>query len=66
MVYFIREIDERRRKKISPIPRGGRRISSFAFLSGRNFGYYLPIASYGTMFAAKWSSNGRLEAVDLK
>ena len=33
-----------------PLPRG-------------TIGYYLPIASYGTIFAAKWSSNGRLEAV---
>ena len=33
------------------------------FLSRRPFGYYLPIASYGTIFAAKWSSNGGLEAV---
>ena len=50
-------------KLISPLPRGGRRISSSAFLSRRPFGYYLPIASYGTIFAAKWSSNGGLEAV---
>ena len=51
---------------ISYIPqfRGGvRRISSSAFLSRRSFGYYLPIASYGTAFAAKWSSNGGLEAM---
>ena len=41
----------------------GRRISRSAFLSRRPFGYYLPIASYGTIFAAKWSSNGGLEAV---
>ena len=41
---------------------GGRRISSSAFLSRCPFGYYLPRASYGTMFAAKRSSNG-LEAV---
>ena len=52
-----------REKLISPLPRGGRRISSSAFLSRRPFGYYLPIASYGTIFAAKWSSNGGLEAV---
>ena len=51
------------RKLISPLPRGGRRISSSAFLSRRPFGYNLPIASYGTIFAAKWSSNGGLEAV---
>ena len=50
-------------KLISPLPQGGRRISSSAFLSRRPFGYYLPIASYGTIFAAKWSSNGGLEAV---
>ena len=56
----------RRRKSISPIPRGGRRISSSAFLSRRPVGYYLPIASYGTIFAVKWSSNGGLEAVVLK
>ena len=43
-------------------PRGGRRISSSAFLSRRPFGYYLPIASYGIIFAAKWSSNGGLQA----
>ena len=52
-----------RKNLISPLPRGGRRISSSAFLSRRPFGYYLPIASYGTIFAAKWSSNGGLEAV---
>ena len=52
----------KRRKFISPIPRAGRRISSSAFLRRRAFGYYLPIASYGTIFAAKWSSNGGLEA----
>ena len=52
-----------REKLISPLPRGGRRISSSAFVSRRPFGYYLPIASYGTIFAAKWSSNGGLEAV---
>ena len=52
-----------REKLISPLPRAGRRISSSAFLGWRPFGYYLPIASYGTIFAAKWSSNGRLEAV---
>ena len=55
--------EEREEKLISPLPRGGRRISSSAFLSRRLFGYYLPIASYGTIFAAKWSSNGGLEAV---
>ena len=38
-------------------------ISSSAFLSRCPFGYYLPIASYGTIFAAKWSSNGGIEAV---
>ena len=39
---------QRRRKYISPIPRVGHRISSSAFLSQHPFGYYLPIASYGT------------------
>ena len=34
-----------REKLISPLPRGGCRISSSAFLSRRPFGYYLPIAS---------------------
>ena len=53
---------ERRRKQISPIPQGGRRISRSAFLSRLPFGYYLPIASYGSIFATKWSSNGGLEA----
>ena len=54
---------EKREKLISPLPRGGPRISSSAFLSRRPSGYYLPIASYGTIFAAKWSSNGGFEAV---
>ena len=35
-----------REKLICPLTRGGRQISSSAFLSGRPFGYYLPIASY--------------------
>ena len=39
-----------------PSPRDGRRTSSSAFL-------ILPIVSYDTIFAAKWSSNGELEAV---
>ena len=52
----------REKKLISPLPRGGRRISSSAFLSRCPFGNYLPIVSYGTIFAAKWSSNGGLEA----
>ena len=60
------KIIRRRRKEISPIPWGGRGISSSAFLSRRPFRYYLPIASYGTKFAAKWSSNGGLEAVVTK
>ena len=51
-----------REKLTSQFPRGGRRISSSAFLSQRPFGYYLPIASYGTIFAAKWSGNRGLEA----
>ena len=54
----------REEKLISPIPwKGGRRIDSSAFLSRRFFGYHLPITSYGTIFAAKWSSNGGLEAL---
>ena len=32
-------------------------MSSSAFRSQRPFGCYLPIARYGTIFAAKWSSN---------
>ena len=48
---------------ISLLPRGGPRISCSAFLIRRPFGYYLRIASDGTIFAAKWSSNGGLEAV---
>ena len=46
-----------RKKLISPLPRGGRRICRSAFLSRRPFGYYLPITSYVTIFATKWSSN---------
>ena len=62
-IKFSAREREKLEKLISPLPRGGRRISSSAFLSRRPFGYYLPIASYGTIFAAKWSSNGGLEAV---
>ena len=54
---------ETSRKLISTISRGGRRISSSISRSQRPFGYFLPIASYGTIFAAKWSNNSRLEAV---
>ena len=61
--YPLEALEIEREKLISPLPRGGRRIGSSAFLSRRPFGYYLPIASYGTIFAAKWSSNGGLEAV---
>ena len=57
------KMDRRKNRMFSPIPRGGRRVSSSAFLSRRPFGYYLPLASYGTIFAAKWSINGGLEAV---
>ena len=57
------EEEEGEKESFSPLPRGGRRISSSALLSRRPFGYYLPIACYGTIFAAKWSSNGRLETV---
>ena len=59
----VKTFTPEKEKLISPLPRGGRRISSSTFLSRRPFGYYLPIASYGTIFAAKWSSNGGLEAV---
>ena len=53
-----------RRSFISLNLRGGPRISSPAFLkSVPFFGYYLPIARYGVVFAANWSNNGRLEAV---
>ena len=59
LFWLLRE----RENLISPLLRGGRRrISSSAFLSRRTFGYYLPIGSYGTISAAKWSSNGGLEA----
>ena len=57
------KIEEEKRKFFFPIPRGGRQISSSAFLSRCPFGYYLPIASHGTIFVAKWSTNGGLEAV---
>ena len=59
---FLFLFKNKERKLISPIPRGGRRISSSASLSRRPFGYYLPIAGRGTIVAAKWSSNGQLEA----
>ena len=48
-----REREKEKREVNSPITLGGRRISSSAFLSRRPFRYYLPLASYGTMFAAK-------------
>ena len=48
-----------RRKFLSPVLR----VSSSVFRSRRPFGYTLPIASYSTIFAVKWSSNGGLEAV---
>ena len=35
----------------------------FCFLSRRLFRYYLSIASHGTIFAAKWSIIGRIEAL---
>ena len=59
---LIGETNHKREKLISPLPWGGRRIRRSAFLSRRPFGY-LPIVSYGTIFATKWSSNGGLEAV---
>ena len=50
---------KKERKLISPIPRGGRRISSRI----TNPPPKLPIASFGTIFTAIWSSNGGVEAV---
>ena len=47
---------------ISPILRGGRRISSSSFLSRCPSRYYLPVASYGTIFTVM-SSNGWREDV---
>ena len=47
---YILTIKKKSRNLISPLPRGGRRISCSAFLSRRPFGYYLPIASYATIF----------------
>ena len=44
-----------------PNSAGGSRIGSSAFQVGGIL--YLPIANYGTVFAAKWSCNGGLEAV---
>ena len=64
--YYRIEVSVRvleKKKVYSPNSAGGRRISSSAFLSQGPFGFYLPIASYGTIFAAKCSSNGGLEAV---
>ena len=58
--FFWKNIAEERsrNKKISfPSSTGGRRISGSAFLSRRIFG------RYGSIFAAKRSSNGRLQAV---
>ena len=64
LCHFNTFFKDKTLKKVHfPISADGRRISSFALLSRRSFGYYLPIASYGTIFAVKWSSNGRLEAV---
>ena len=61
-IYSIYLLKREREKLISPLPRGGRRISSSAFQSRRPFGYYLPKASYGTIFAA---TSGQV-IVDLK
>ena len=63
-IEIFNEPESKRREKkfISPIPRGGRRIARSAFQVGAHF-RILPIASYGTVFAARWSGNGRLEAV---
>ena len=58
---FANKLLMRRRKFISPIPRGGRRKGRSVFLSRRPFGYYLPIASYLTIFA-----NHALEALVFK
>ena len=44
-------------------PRDRHQINSSAFLSRRLFEYFLPIASTGAIFAAKWSKIGRLEGV---
>ena len=46
------------KKLISPIPRGGRQISSSAFLSRRPFGYYLPTASYDTILQPSGQAMG--------
>ena len=55
---------ERERKKIiSPLTQGEHRIGSSGFLNQCLFQFYLLVANYGTIFAAKWSSNGGLEAV---
>ena len=43
-------------RRISPIPRDGRRIGDSAFVSRYS-------KHYGSIFAAKWSINSRLEAV---
>ena len=55
------------KKKKIYVPNSAGRIRkaiNSAFLSRRLFGYYLPIASYGNIFAAaKWSSIGGLEAM---
>ena len=63
LCFSLRWLFVQSQKVNSPLPRVGYRIGSSAFLSRHRFGYYLPIASYGTIFAAKWSSNGGLEAV---
>ena len=49
-----------------PMTRDGRRTIIAAFLSRRPFGYYFPIASYGTIFVTILSSNGRIEAATSK
>ena len=62
-VSFKPEIDiiyRYKKKLIYPLPRGGRQISTSPFPSRRPFAYHLHIASYGTIIAAKWASNGRL------
>ena len=53
---------EKNRKFTFPIPRVGRRIGCSVFLSRHPFAYF-PIASYGIIFAAKWSRSGGIESV---
>ena len=59
LLLYLLEREER--KDNLPITAGWRPKKQFCFSKPVPFRILSPIASYGTIFAAKWSSNGGLE-----